>query len=259
MSQDRFLELVPLAALGVLDGDERSGFEAHMPGCVVCHAELAIYERVAALLPLGLVPVPPGSRVRDEVLGAREAPPGRPAWPTLLALAASLVLGIGLLAMRGQRDAAREQAQAARAAVAGAEADVRAAAEAMASARREFGEAVAFRALVQRRGSRVTTLGGLAPAPQAHARVVWDPATREAVLVAGGLAPAPAGQAYEAWVIAGGAPVAAGVFRPDAHGSAVLRLPVVAETASVRTFAVTLEPEAGVAAPTGPMVLAGGV
>lgn len=225
MNPDRFLELVPLAALGVLDGDDRTGFDAHMPACVVCHAELAIYERVAGLLPLGLSPVAPGSRIRERVLGSEARTGGAGlGWPAGLALAASVVLGVGLLAVREQRD-----------------------------------EAVAFRALVERRGARVTRLDGLAPAPQAYARVVWDPATREAVLVAGGLDPVPAGKAYQAWVIAGGAPVAAGVFRPDAAGLARLRLPPVADAASVRTFAVTLEPEAGVPAPTGPMVLAGGV
>ncbi len=243
MSEDRFLELVPLAALGVLDGDDRKGFEAHTPGCVVCHAELAVYERVASLLPLGLTPVAPGFRVRERVLGPE---PGtvaatRSAWPTFLALAASLVLGIGLVRVRAQRDAAREEVAAARAEL------------------RSTGEAVAFRALVQRRGARVTNLGGLAPAPEAYGRVVWDAGTREAVLVAGGLAPAPEGKAYQAWVIAGGTPVAAGVFRPDTAGGAVLRLPAMAETARVGTFAVTVEPEAGVPAPTGPMVLAGGV
>jgi anti-sigma-K factor RskA len=236
MSQDHFLELVPLAALGVLDGDERTGFDAHMPGCVVCHAEFVVYEKVAALIPLGLTATPPGSRVRERVLGL----PARPGagWPALVALAASVVLGVGLLAMRSQRDAARAEVVATHAAAS---------------------EAVAFRALVQRPGSRVTALGGLAPAPTAHARVIWDPETREAVLVASGLAQAPAGQAYEAWVIAGGAPVAAGTFRPDAHGRALLRLPALAETAAARTFAVTLEPEAGVSAPSGPMLLAGGV
>jgi anti-sigma-K factor RskA len=49
------------------------------------------------------------------------------------------------------------------------------------------------------------------------------------------------------------------VFQADAAGDAVFRLPLLQETATARTFAVTIEPEQGTAAPTGPMVLAGAV
>jgi anti-sigma-K factor RskA len=45
----------------------------------------------------------------------------------------------------------------------------------------------------------------------------------------------------------------------DAQGRAVFRLPAGLELAGVKTFAVTVEPEAGTTAPTGPMVLAGAV
>jgi anti-sigma-K factor RskA len=87
---------------------------------------------------------------------------------------------------------------------------------------------------------------------------VWNPDQRQAVLFAAGLPPAPAGKAYEAWVIAGAAPVAAGLFRvADESGTALHTLPRLDDVARARTFAVTLEPEAGVKAPTGPMVLAG--
>jgi anti-sigma-K factor RskA len=51
--------------------------------------------------------------------------------------------------------------------------------------------------------------------------------------------------------------VPAGVFQVGADGGAVFQLPEVAETAQATTFAVTLEPVPGTAAPTGPMVLAG--
>ena len=68
------------------------------------------------------------------------------------------------------------------------------------------------------------------------------------------LPPAPAGKAYEMWTIAGGTPTAAGVFQVDASGQAIHRVPPGAGPVDV--FAVTLEPESGVPAPTGPIVLA---
>lgn len=43
----------------------------------------------------------------------------------------------------------------------------------------------------------------------------------------------------------------------DARGDVMFRLPALDDVANVKTFAVTLEPAAGTAAPTGPMILAG--
>ena len=107
--------------------------------------------------------------------------------------------------------------------------------------------------------TRVASLAGLAAAPQARARVVWHASRKEAVLVATGLTPAPPGKAYELWIIAKAAPVPAGVFQVDAQGRAVFRLPAGLSYEDVKTFAITVEPEAGTQAPTGPMVLAGAV
>lgn len=262
MTEDRWLELAPLHALGALDGEDRSGFEAHVPGCLVCSAELRAHEAVVGLVPLALAPVRPPLALRQRVLTRQEPPVARPArkpWTAGLAAAAALLLGIGLLVVRAQRDAARVAAADARRDAAEARAEAARVAAELLVARRDLGEAVAFRALLQRPESRVTTLAGLAPAPKARARVIFDPGTREAVLVASGLDPAPEGKAYEAWVIASGAPVPAGVFRPDPQGRAVLKLPIVEATAAARTFAVTIEPEGGSPGPTGPMVLAGAV
>jgi anti-sigma-K factor RskA len=133
-------------------------------------------------------------------------------------------------------------------------------AQAEAAALREsLAAEVAFRELVSHPETRVVSLAGLAAAPEARARVVWHAGRGEAVLVASGLAPAPAGKAYELWIIAKAAPVPAGVFQVDAQGRAVFRLPAGLELAGVKTFAVTVEPEGGVPAPSGPMVLAGAV
>ena len=105
--------------------------------------------------------------------------------------------------------------------------------------------------------TRVATLAGLAPAPQAKARVLWH-ATSGGLLVAQGLPPAPAGHAYELWATAGsGAPVPAGVFVVDVKGIGSLRAPPLQAGALPDTFAVTLEPAGGVPAPTGSMYLIG--
>jgi anti-sigma-K factor RskA len=71
------------------------------------------------------------------------------------------------------------------------------------------------------------------------------------MLIASNLRPPAPGRAYEMWVIPkGGAPQPAGVFRPDASGTAVHLQPGPVDLASAAAFAITEEPESGSAAPT---------
>jgi anti-sigma-K factor RskA len=101
--------------------------------------------------------------------------------------------------------------------------------------------------------ARVVAMRGAGPSPDARGRVVWHERTGGRLLV-DNLPPAPQGKAYEAWTISGGKPRPAGVFQVDASGDAVHSLPPAAGPVDV--FAITLEPAAGVPAPTGPIVLA---
>ena len=103
--------------------------------------------------------------------------------------------------------------------------------------------------------TQVVTLHGLEPSPEATGRVIWNPTSGGHVFVAG-LPAAPAGSAYEMWTIGEGAPQPAGLFKVDASGRGTHRIAAVEDGKPVKVFAITLEPEAGVPAPTGPMVLA---
>ena len=82
------------------------------------------------------------------------------------------------------------------------------------------------------------------------------------LLVAGGLLlaaklpPVPPGKAYALWTLAGDGPRSAGIFVPDAGGRATVKIAAQATGAPVRVLSVTLEPESGVPAPTGAIVLA---
>jgi hypothetical protein len=102
--------------------------------------------------------------------------------------------------------------------------------------------------------TQVVALRGLGPSREATGRVLWRP-TRGGHLFVAGLPPAPPGKAYALWSIADAAPRPAGVFRVDAEGRGSLRLAPMTGDKPVTVFTITLEPEAGVAAPTGPMVL----
>ena len=261
MTEDQKLDLVVLAALGALDGEDRAAFEALAAKSPELRREVAAYRELVGRIGTATAPVPPPAALRERLL--RETRPAvAPAPRSWLApaLAAALVAALaGLLLFRSERDAARREAAFEHAAAVEAREIAQKAQAEAASLREALAVEVAFRELVIRPESRVVSLAGLAPAPEAHGRVVWHAARREAVLLASGLAPAPAGKAYELWIIAKAAPVPAGVFQVDAQGRAVFRLPPGLDLTGVRTFAVTLEPAAGVPAPTGPMVLAGAV
>ena len=102
-------------------------------------------------------------------------------------------------------------------------------------------------------------LSGTGPQPGGRGKIVFSPRTRRAIFVSAGLAPLPKDRQYELWFIAGGKPVAAGVFDPAPAGATVFESRPVPETvARVEKFAVTIEPSGGVDAPSGPMVLIGG-
>jgi anti-sigma-K factor RskA len=100
----------------------------------------------------------------------------------------------------------------------------------------------------------VTALNGIVPAERARARVYMSQ-SRGLLMAAEDLPPLPTGRVYQLWTIVAGQPVSAGLFSPDADG----RGDVVgaAPGGPVDAFAVTLEPEGGVPAPTGAKVLLG--
>ena len=83
--------------------------------------------------------------------------------------------------------------------------------------------------------------------------MIWNDAGGGHLIVAG-LLPAPAGKTYELWAITRGTPRAVGLFGVDASGRGAHR--VASARGPVQVFAVTLEPEGGTPAPTGPVVLA---
>jgi len=91
-----------------------------------------------------------------------------------------------------------------------------------------------------------------------HATAIYSPSQKRMLLVASNLAPVPAGKAYELWIIpAQGAPINAGMFKPDEHGNAVMMDHPMPEGVVAKAFAVTLEPEAGSDKPTSPILIVG--
>ena len=105
---------------------------------------------------------------------------------------------------------------------------------------------------------RVLLTEGKAPA-EPSARATYLPERGGLVLLATNLKPLPEGKTYELWVIPanGKPPVPAGLFRPDAVGTANLVLPTLAPGIDAKAFGVTIENASGSSAPTSPIILSG--
>ncbi len=103
----------------------------------------------------------------------------------------------------------------------------------------------------------VLTAGKAAPAPSA--RAIYLAQRGGLIFQASNMGPLPEGKTYELWVIPanGSAPVPAGLFRPDASGSASLVLPPLPVGVEAKAFGVTIERAEGAATPTLPIILAG--
>ena len=261
MNHEPFDTLAAAYALGALDGEELVEFEAHLAQeCARCAVTLReSYEALAALARSSPPAVPP-PEVKQALLSriaavAPTASPrrerGRGSLPWIAGAAAAAIVAA---AFTGAFVAGHYEARLGQTAR-----------ELAATRQRLEGEIAvlndqlaAYRSaadLLRDPATRVVTLRGLGPSPGATGWVIWHQTVGGQLFVAN-LPPPPPSKTYELWTIGEGAPRPAGVFRVDAEGRATHRVEPVEGGKPVKVFAVTLEPEGGVPAPTGPMVLA---
>ena len=270
MTHDDARDLLPLQALGVLDGAERQALEAHLADCASCRDALADEVRVVAALAEVPEQVTPRPELRARVLDvakprgqvvefkapppvARAVPPApSPVMPWLVAAAAAAVAvasTVGLVRARAELADLRAEIVAVEAQLAQAdERTVRATAEVR--VQQQALDVLASPDLVR------TTLDGVPPAANARAQALLSPSRGTLVLSATGLPAPPPGRTYQLWAIVGSQAVSAGVFTPDADGLSRV-IATVAFDGPPAALAVTLEPEGGVPQPTGPKYLVG--
>ncbi|HEY3064280.1 MAG TPA: anti-sigma factor [Methylomirabilota bacterium] len=241
MTHEPFEELIAVYAVGALDGEDLVRLRAHLAaGCAHCGAALRDAQDGLAR---AAAPVPPPPHVKQALLARMaagvEPARRRRAWlPWALATAAAVIAGA---AFTGAFVAVRYEARLGQMA------------REVSAAREQLRREAAALELLRDPATRVVALLGAGPQPAAVGRVIWhDRAGGELFVV--NLTPAPRGKAYELWTIAGGQPRPAALFEVDATGKASARIEPTG--GGVDVFAVTLEPERGVPAPTGPIVLA---
>lgn len=239
-------------ALGALDAEAARAVEAHLLECAACSAEVAALRTALSDLP----PTPPSSvfnpgrsnEIRSRLV-ARAADADQPARTStpwrLIAMAASLALvatGLGYARERSKRTEV-EQLYTQR---------LEESAKLQAEMRGKDSELAAIT------GPSVSVMEMSATGVNAPtARMFWDRATNRWTVFAHGLAQPEAGRAYELWLVTADKKIPAGVFKPSEDGSAVFTATYALRPEDLKAIAVTEEPEAGVQAPTGPIILLG--
>ncbi len=250
-------DLAAAYALSALPADEAQRFEAFLATSPETRQEVAEFREVAALLALAGAEAAPGGALRDRVVarigeqkaGARPsaaAAAARSSRGPWLALAASLLLavglGAGLLSARGR--------------LAATETELAAGAQLLAQTQRRLTEREATLNSILEPGVQLFQLTASGD-PDPGIQLFWNRQQHRAIVHGYRLKAVPAGQAYQLWFIKDGKPVPSVTFKPEADGHAkVERIPVPAD-GSVSAAAVTVEPEAGSAQPTSPIVMVG--
>jgi anti-sigma-K factor RskA len=211
-------------------------------------------------------PPPPGLRARilgeaERDTAVRDSRRAFQRWRIVGVVAAALALALTTLLARSTRLAAERGAQL--------EALVRSNAVLTARIDEQDRALGGLRQSVAAQAQALGVLGAprtrtalLAPSGSgtASGRVLVDPISGNGALLLSGLPPAAAGKTYELWTIRGDRPPEpSGLFA--AGGDTVVIAPVqrIAHSEEVTAFALSIEPAAGSAAPTEPIVLAGAV
>jgi anti-sigma-K factor RskA len=258
MNHEPYETLAATYAVGALDGQDLVDFERHLAGgCDVCQAALRESAETLATLARSRPPMIPPPAVKEELLrriAAASAPRRATRTRPLVWAVGTVAAVIAGAAFTGAFVATRYEARLG--VMARESAALRARVEHEEAALRE--QLAVYRSaadLLRDPQAQVVTLRGLGPSPEATARVIWHPANGGYLFVAN-LPSAPAGKAYELWTIGDAAPQPAGLFQVDASGRAAHRIAPPEGGKPVKVFAVTLEVEAGVSKPEGPMVLA---
>ncbi|MGA8430038.1 MAG: anti-sigma factor [Candidatus Sulfotelmatobacter sp.] len=264
-AHEQFEEDLALYALQALEGPERVALEQHLAGCAACRLELEQLRGDGALLALSTTGPKPPLRARQRLLDAvahetKAATPtlaqnvrkdGVPAyskprrsWWGVLGWAATAAVIVFAASLWKENAALKQDVVSWRGLVSQRTSELEAA--------QRF-----VNTITNPEGQHFTLVAGKNP-PQPQGKAFYLKNRRSLVFLASNMPALPAAKAYELWLIpTQGAPIPAGVFKPDSHGSATVTNPPLPAGAEAKAFAITVENEAGATTPTMPIVMMG--
>jgi len=256
---EQFADDLALHALNALEGEDRVKLENHLATCGACRLELEQLRGDGALLALSTLGPKPPLRARQRLLDAvaKEAAAspasraknaremGHPhSWWGWLGWAATAAVVVFAASLWKENSALKSDLLTWRSAATQQQLELES---------------------VQRIARTITdpnvehfTVVALKTPPQPQGKAFYLRNRSNLVFVANNMPLLPPQKAYELWLIpAQGAPIPAGVFKPDAHGSATVVNPPLPAGTEAKAFAITVENEAGSPVPTTPVVMMG--
>ncbi len=255
-THEQFADDLALYALDELTGAERREFEEHLQTCAACRRELQALRSDLGLLGLSSVGPQPPARSKDRLMRTIAAEPRGVSLPDraaprqrnwrLLLIPALAALGLLFIVVGFWRSnfGLRDQL-----------AELR---------NRNQDQTIQLDRLNQELTLLTSpdavhvSLNPQKSARQPSGTAIYSPSKKRMMFMASNLPAVSEGKAYELWIIpASGAPVAAGVFKPDEHGNAVMMDHRMPEGVEAKAFAITVENEAGSDKPTSPIMLMG--
>ncbi|MGD1021441.1 MAG: anti-sigma factor [Candidatus Sulfotelmatobacter sp.] len=249
---EQYAEDLALYALHALTGADREKLEQHLANCASCRLELEQLRGDTALLALSAAGPRPPQRARKRLLEAIAREPrivatpsgARRTWWGWLGWAATAAVLVFALSLWRENFALKET--------------LASASSTAAENARQLEELRKIAApIIEPEAQRVTLVAAKTP-PQPQGKAFYLRKRNSLVFLANNMPALPPQKAYELWLIpTSGAPIPAGVFKPDAHGSATVVNPPLPAGAEAKAFAITVEDEAGSPAPTTPVLMMG--
>jgi anti-sigma-K factor RskA len=250
---EQYAEDLALYALDALRGEDRAKLDQHLATCASCRLELEQLRGDTALLALSAAGPRPPQRARQRLLDAVAREPrvpsavqtsSRSSWWGVLGWAATAAVVVFALALWRENSALKQTLASASSQVF--------------ESRRELDELRKIAApIIEPEAQQVTLVAAKAP-PQPQGKAFYLRRRNSLVFLASNMPALPPQKAYELWLIpVSGAPIPAGVFKPDAHGSASVVNPPLPAGTEAKAFAITVENESGAATPTMPIVMMG--
>ena len=256
-AHEQFAEDLTLYALGSLEGNERATLEKHLEQCASCRRELELLRGDLGLLALTTAGPKPPARSRQRLMSAIAKEPRLPvavttpararrSWLGSLGWVAAAAMVLLAFALLRQNSALQRNLDVLAARFGDQQFKLQQANEIVAT-------------LLDPESTKIELVAA-GSKPQPRGKAIYQRRNRNLIFFASNLAPLPADKIYELWLFpaSGGAPIAAGLFKPDAHGSATVVNPPLPEGVAAKNFVVTLEPESGNhEAPRGTPVIVG--
>jgi anti-sigma-K factor RskA len=247
---EQFADDLALHALGALQGSERTTLEMHLQECASCRRELELLRGDAALLALSVSGPKPPERARQRLMSAIAKEPAKKntpktvGWWTLVsAFAIFMLASVVIFLWNEKADLQVKVAELQKEAI-DQQSELQHARDIVST-------------LTATDAMRVTLVAAKTP-PQPQGRAIYDRERSSLIFLASNMPSLPNKKAYELWLIpTRGAPIPAGVFKPDAHGSATVVNPPVPKDIQAKAFAITVENEEGSPVPTSPVLMMG--